>query len=106
MEFREAQEAVDTWIREQDVGYWKPLALLARLTEETGELAREVNHAFGEKPKKAGEPPADLSGEMGDILFVLACMANAWGVDLGEAFEQSLAKVTRRDATRWKRPQG
>ena len=30
-------------------------AMMARLTEEMGELAREVNHYYGEKPKKTTE---------------------------------------------------
>ena len=33
-------------------GYFSPLANLARMTEEVGELAREINHHYGEKKKK------------------------------------------------------
>ena len=36
-------------------GYFSPLANLARLTEEVGELAREINHYYGEKQKKPTE---------------------------------------------------
>lgn len=34
----------------QDI--FSPLANLARLTEEVGELAREINHTYGEKRRK------------------------------------------------------
>ncbi|MEX0935426.1 MAG: nucleotide pyrophosphohydrolase, partial [Gemmatimonadota bacterium] len=44
MELREAQERVDVWISQFEEGYWPPLVNLARLTEEVGELARELNH--------------------------------------------------------------
>ncbi len=46
------QQEVDTYISQFKEGYFSPLAMLARMTEELGELAREVNHTFGEKPKK------------------------------------------------------
>jgi NTP pyrophosphatase (non-canonical NTP hydrolase) len=41
--------------------------------------------------------------EMADILFVLICMANREGIDLDQAFERMMAKVERRDASRWTR---
>ncbi len=46
------QQEVDGYIQQFKVGYFSPLAQLARLTEEVGELAREVNHTYGEKSKK------------------------------------------------------
>jgi NTP pyrophosphatase (non-canonical NTP hydrolase) len=39
--------------------------------------------------------------EMADILFVLICMANREGIDLQGAFNRMMAKVERRDETRW-----
>ncbi|EGC68397.1 hypothetical protein HMPREF9087_2987 [Enterococcus casseliflavus ATCC 12755] len=47
------QEEVDAYIQQFKTGYFSPLAQMARLTEEVGELAREVNHYYGEKIKKA-----------------------------------------------------
>ncbi len=50
----DVQQAIDTLIKDEwNSNYWAPLSSLARLTEEVGELAREINHAYGEKPKKA-----------------------------------------------------
>jgi NTP pyrophosphatase (non-canonical NTP hydrolase) len=79
------------------------LTNLARLTEEVGEFAREVNHRFGQKPKKPEEADADLAMEMADILFVLICMANREGIDLDAAFDRMMHKVETRDANRWTR---
>src|SRR6188472_1674731 len=103
MSLTEAQRRVDAWISQFEEGYFHPLTNLARLAEEVGELAREVNHRFGQKTKKKDEPEGDLGMEMADILFVLICMANREGIDLQEAFDRVLAKVEARDRDRWTR---
>lgn len=101
MSFREAQDAVDHWISQYEAGYFGPLTNLARLTEEVGELAREINHQFGQKTKKAGEAHGSVAMELADILFVVICLANSQQIDLDQAFDQMLAKVRTRDADRW-----
>ena len=101
MSFRDAQQAVDRWIGEFEEGYFPPLANVARLTEEVGELAREINHRFGEKPKKPEEAEGSVALELADILFVVICIANSQKIDLDAAFAQMMAKVTVRDAGRW-----
>ena len=97
----DAQQRVDAWISQFEEGYFHPLTNLARLAEEVGELAREINHRFGQKTKKKDEPEGDLAIEMADILFVIICMANREGIDLQEAFDRMMAKVEHRDTTRW-----
>jgi NTP pyrophosphatase (non-canonical NTP hydrolase) len=101
MALSDAQRRVDAWISQFEEGYFHPLTNMARLTEEVGELAREVNHRFGQKTKKPEEPEGDLAMEMADILFVLICMANREGIDLEAAFERMMAKVESRDERRW-----
>lgn len=101
MTLREAQQAVDQWIGRFREGYWPPLANLARLAEELGELARELNHLYGPKRKKPEEPPGSVEEELGDLLFVLICLANSLQVDLEKALQQVLAKYRERDAYRW-----
>lgn len=100
---REAQAAVDRWISGFEEGYWPPLANLARLTEEVGELARELNHRYGSKPKKADEPESDLALELADVLFVIITLANEQEIDLGAAFARVLEKYEDRDSGRWTR---
>lgn len=101
MEIRVAQAAVDEWISQYEEGYWSPLANLARLTEEVGELAREVNHRFGDKQKRRDERPSEIADELGDIFWVIVCLANSLQIDLDDAFKCTLAKVTTRDANRF-----
>jgi NTP pyrophosphatase (non-canonical NTP hydrolase) len=96
----EAQQAVDGWIRAHG-GYWEPLAQLARLTEEVGEVAREINHHYGPKRKKPTEPDRALADELGDLLYIVIATANTVGVDLDAALRASLAKYTERDAERY-----
>ncbi|GAF65271.1 nucleotide pyrophosphohydrolase [Alkalihalobacillus trypoxylicola] len=99
----EMQQEVDQYIGQFKEGYFSPLALLARLTEELGELSREVNHFYGEKPKKSSEEEKTMEQEMGDMLFVLICFANSLEIDLEEAFDIVMNKFKTRDKDRWTR---
>ena len=101
MEFKDAQARVDAWIGRFEEGYWTPLANLARLTEEVGELARLFNHRFGPKSKKPEEADQELGEELADVLFVLLVIANQQGIDLGEALERVLEKYRVRDSAHW-----
>ncbi|MCB9506555.1 MAG: nucleotide pyrophosphohydrolase [Myxococcales bacterium] len=103
MTLGELQAAIDKWIARYEAGYWPPLANLARLSEEVGELAREINHAHGPKTKKAAEPAGSIAAELGDIIFTVATLANSLGIDLDDAVAATLAKVTTRDDDRWER---
>ncbi|CAG5087036.1 MazG nucleotide pyrophosphohydrolase [Thermobacillus xylanilyticus] len=97
------QREVDAYISQFKEGYFSPLALMARLTEEAGELAREVNHHYGPKPKKPDEPDSSIEMELGDLLFILICFANSLGIDLTEAHDKVMAKFSTRDKDRWTR---
>src|SRR5579872_4125136 len=103
MSLTQSQRRVDAWISRYEEGYFPPLTNLARLSEEVGELAREVNHRFGEKTKRRDEAPGDMAMELADILFVVICMANREGIDLQQAFDAMMTKVEHRDADRWTR---
>lgn len=97
------QQEVDDYIGQFKEGYFSPLSLLARMSEEVGELAREVNHQYGEKPKKADEADNSIELELGDILFITVCFANSLGIDLTEAHDKVMNKFNTRDADRWTR---
>jgi len=103
LSLRDAQQTVDRWIGQYKEGYFSPLTNLARLTEEVGELAREINHRFGEKTKRTDEAEGSVAMELADVLFVVICLANSQGIDLDAAFAAMMRKVTSRDADRWTR---
>ena len=94
------QKSIDVWIAENG-GYWDEMSLLARLTEEIGELAREYNHRFGAKKKKPSETDSNIQEELADILWLVLCMANQQGIDMTEAFESVMTKLKVRDAGRF-----
>lgn len=106
MRISEAQRAVDAWIGQFREGYWPPLSNLARLIEEVGELARELNHRYGHKPKKPDEPEQDLALELADIMFVIIAIANEQKIDLEDAFRRTLDKYRVRDFDRFERGPG
>ncbi len=103
MTFKNAQEQVDNWISQFKEGYWKPHEIMVRLLEETGELAREINHTFGPKKKKSIEEKKDMESEIGDIIFTLCCLANSQGIDLKQCFQRSIDKCHGRDSKRFER---
>lgn len=98
---KDLQQEVDTYISQFKEGYFSPLSMLARMSEEVGELAREVNHSYGEKPKKSTEGDNSIELELGDILFITICFANSLGINLTEAHDKIMHKFNTRDAGRW-----
>lgn len=101
MSFGDVQREVDEWISQFEEGYWQPLSMLARISEEVGELAREINHRYGDKPKKTSEEDAEIDIEIADVIFVLVALANSLEIDLDEAFHRMMAKYRSRDSARW-----
>ena len=71
MSLKEKQKEVDEWVKQYKIGYWAPHEILARLTEEVGELAREINHLYGPKKKKTSENANEMADEMADIILRL-----------------------------------
>lgn len=97
------QNEVDEYIGQFKEGYFSPLSMMARLTEEMGELAREINHRYGEKPKKDSEVEKAIEEELGDVLFVLISLANSLDINLEDAHDLVMNKFNTRDKDRWTR---
>lgn len=103
MSFKKAQKEIHDWMSQYKTPYWQPLEILARLTEEVGELARELNHVYGPKKKKSTEDDKELADEIADNIFVLICLANSLNIDLDEAFANMMNKIKTRDKDRWEK---
>ncbi len=95
---KEAQDKVDEIAAKYDNFYWSPHEILARITEETGELARIINHIYGPKKKKSTEAEQNLSEEIADIMFALFCLANSQKINLDESFQKVIDKFYSRDS--------
>ena len=106
MDTQNMQQIVDQWVKKpgHNVTYFPPFEMIAQLTEETGEVAREISHLHGHKKKKEGEKTDGLETELGDLLFALCCIANVHNINLSSAFEKSMEKKNTRDADRFKNP--
>jgi NTP pyrophosphatase (non-canonical NTP hydrolase) len=98
------QSILDKYIQENG-GYWEPLAMLAAVVEEVGEVAREISHLEKIKIKKLTEPQKEdqLSMEIGDLIFSIICIANYYKIDIGDAFKQTIKKYEQRDQNRFKK---
>lgn len=99
--FDDAQKRVDNWISKFEEGYFPPLVQIARLVEELGELSRAVSHQTGVKKPKNNEDLHSVEEELGDLLFIITCFANAQNISLAEIFEKTLNKIDARDTSRW-----
>ena len=100
MTIKEAQTAVDEWIKTYGVRYFSELTNMAILTEEVGELARIMARTYGDQSFKESDKNRNMADEMADILWVLICLANQTGVDLTDAFAKNMEKKTSRDKER------
>ena len=65
------QEIVDQWIQGHG-RYWNKFEILARLTEDLGEIATTLQHTEG---LRTGRDELNLADEIGDLLFTLAFLA-------------------------------
>ncbi len=104
MSLKEKQEEVDIWAKQFNPPYWPALEQLARLTEETGEVAREINHLHGTKKKKPQEQTQELGQELADVIFTCCCIANNQDIDLESEWNKMMKeKHYGRDNQRYER---
>lgn len=103
MTLADYQKKIDDILQGYEKPYWQPLSQLARLSEEVGEVARALNHKYGDKPKKPSESPDDLSDELGDVLWTVICLANHEGINLEDTIQRSIDKLVVRDKDRFER---
>ena len=87
MSLKDAQNDVDKWTGQFTPQYWPPLEMQARLTEEIGEVARELNHIYGTKKKKSSEDIKSLGQELSDVIFTICCIANSHKINLQEEWD-------------------
>ena len=104
MSLDEIQKQVNEWAKQFDPAYWPALEQMARLSEETGEVAREINHLHGIKKKKGSEETKELADELTDVIFTICCIANNHGISLDEAWKKmSEEKMYKRDVNRFEK---
>ncbi len=86
---KDAQKKIDDALQIFEKPYWSPLSICARIAEETGELARILNHIYGDKPKKPEEEKQHLGEEIMDVIFSCMCLANSHDINLDDEFKKN-----------------
>ena len=89
MEIKEAQEKAKKLILHYG-DFWPPLSMMARITEEVGELARAMNIEYGGKKSKGKGDGRDIEKELADVLFTTLAIASAQEIDLEKAYEEKV----------------
>ena len=103
MSLADYQKMLDDTVQPYEKPYWSPLSILARLTEEVGEVARILNHQYGDKPKKPGEEHELLEDELADVMYAVLALANSQNISLDEPLKKAIAKLETRDSERFKK---
>ena len=103
MSLDEYQKQIDKILQAYEKPYWEPLSQLARLSEEVGEVARILNHRFGDKPMKPDETLEDIGDELADVIYTAIAIANNLGIGLDAPLLRSIAKLETRDVGRFKK---
>ncbi|MGX7029933.1 MazG nucleotide pyrophosphohydrolase domain-containing protein [Vagococcus zengguangii] len=99
----EMQRELDEYISQFKEGYFPPLVLLGRMTEELGEVAKSLMYQQGHVNKKQNEVISSVDEELADLLVSLIIMANALEIDLSLSYEKNMQKYRHRDAERFER---
>ena len=104
MTLKDIQKEVDDWINQFKIGYWKPHEVLARLTEETGELAKAIlnidvkdyTNGFRIYSKKATYLITKKCGKIGDGFIVLSEILLILNINKFKIHEVSTVFVNRK----------
>lgn len=83
----EIQKKVDLQIMSYG-GYWRPLSMMLRLVEETGELARAINIKHGDKKSKSISDGREIQTELVDVFYTSVALSNFYKIDLTSTFEE------------------
>ncbi len=103
MSLKRYQQKLDKTVQPYVKPYWDPLSNLARLSEEVGEVARILNHQFGDKPKKTNEQHQELGDELADVIYTVLAIANSQNIELDTHLEKAIAKLETRDKDRFEK---
>ena len=105
MDLLDKQKEVDEWVQQFEPPYWPALEKMARLTEEVGELAREIKNLYGTKKKKdselssipseEGKDKKELAGELIDVIFTIICIANDEDINLEKTWQKMVNEKKR-----------
>lgn len=101
MELKELQLSVDKWIKEYGVRYFDEKTNTLLLMEEVGEFSRLIARKYGEQSFKTSMTDNEIKNaigdELGDVIFVLICLANQMEMNIEDIMKKNIDKKTLRD---------
>lgn len=100
---RDMQLEVDKWVNQFTPAYFPPLSIMAQISEETGELARNLNNMYGGRVKKEADQEKKIGEEICDIMFALMCLANSHNIDLDKSWKETISARCNRDKDRYEK---
>jgi NTP pyrophosphatase (non-canonical NTP hydrolase) len=100
---RDMQLEVDKWVHQFTPPYFPPLSIMAQISEESGELARNLNNMYGGRVKKEADQEKKISEEICDIIFALICLANSHNIDLDKSWKETISARCKRDENRYEK---
>ena len=69
---------------------WTPFAMTTDLLEEAGEVASVVKALEGFKPSDNLKSKEELGAELSDLLYIIFVLAEHYGVELEEIFQETV----------------
>ena len=69
---------------------WTPFVMVTDLLEEAGEVAAVVKGLEGFKPPEKPKTKEMLATELSDLLYIVFVLAEHYGIELEEAFLQTV----------------
>lgn len=69
---------------------WTPFVMVTDLLEEAGEVAAAIKGLEGFKPPEKPRTKEMLATELSDLLYMILVLAENYGIELEEAFMQTV----------------
>jgi NTP pyrophosphatase (non-canonical NTP hydrolase) len=69
---------------------WTPFVMVTDLLEEAGEVAAVVKGLEGFKPPEKPRTKEMLATELSDLLYIIFVLAEHYGIEVEEAFMQTV----------------
>jgi NTP pyrophosphatase (non-canonical NTP hydrolase) len=69
---------------------WTPFVMVTDLLEEAGEVASAIKGLEGFKPPEKPKTKEMLATELSDLLYMIFVLAEHYGINLEEAFMQTV----------------
>ena len=99
MDFKEIQKFIEsdylewnTYFKNQDKKT-EAFAIMLKISEETGELAREVMRSFGYANQKRLNEPSQLDSELADVLINTILLARCLDINVPEILQRKMEMI-------------